>query len=70
MDYPQSAIGPRRAGMLTRSHYWRSVDEVLHVGVGAGSRIPWSEWSITVRGDDGIVRTHCTAWDARDTIVK
>ncbi|MEU4953643.1 hypothetical protein ACFYN3_43185 [Streptomyces lavendulae] len=34
---------------------------MVHVQDG---RADWQAWQVTVRGTDGLVREHCTGWDA------
>ena len=54
-------IGPQQVGGRYHCGYWNQSYTVEHIGIGADSRIDWSDWSITCRWDDGRVTTHCTA---------
>jgi hypothetical protein len=60
-------IGPRKVGGRYRSHYGDAVYEVL--AIEPGPRSTWPTWQITVRGEGGQIRSHCTAWDERDQVV-
>ena len=65
-------IGPRVVGGIYRTPYGGYEYEVLHIGTGKESRIPWAQWSITVRvASDSVksVRTHCTSWDDREAVI-
>lgn len=58
--------GPQVAGGRYRNGYWGEEYDVLAVHLGReGNPIPWSNWSVTVRWENGRITTHCTAWDAR-----
>jgi hypothetical protein len=63
------AVGPRTVGKVYHSGYWDEPYTVLGMGFGTEATrqaIGWdSGWSITVVGDDGRIRTHCTWWDPR-----
>jgi hypothetical protein len=68
--YLARAIGPQEVGGRYMCGYWRNGYTVVSIDT-APSRIAWSEWSITVRWDDGRETTHCTAWDAsRDRVIR
>ncbi|MER0443220.1 hypothetical protein ABR738_01270 [Streptomyces sp. Edi4] len=62
-------VGPREIGKVYRSGYGGEPYTVLGITYGTEATraaIGWdSGWSMTVVGDDGRVRTHCTRWDAR-----
>ena len=55
-------IGPLTVGCKYKSGYWHRVDTVISIDIGDASRISYAPWSITVVGDDGWERTHCTPW--------
>ncbi|WP_043736017.1 hypothetical protein [Nocardia asiatica] len=59
-------IGPRRVGGVYRSYDTGSVDTVVAIETAAFDM----PWAITVRGEDGVLRRHCTAWDQRNEILR
>ncbi|GAA2417950.1 hypothetical protein ACFPFX_04740 [Streptomyces mauvecolor] len=65
----RASVGPREVGKVYLCGYWGETYTVLGIQYGteaARAAIGWdSGWSITVVGDDEIVRTHCTSWDPR-----
>ncbi|MDN3262901.1 hypothetical protein QWJ26_24455 [Streptomyces sp. CSDS2] len=56
-------IGPRVVGGRYDHGDDTSAYEVLHID--RGPRTSWPTWQITVRGRDGVERTHCSGWDPR-----
>jgi hypothetical protein len=68
-EHVRRAIGPRVVGGRYRNDYWGKEYTVRRIDVGADSRVPWSDWSITVEWSDGKVGTHCTAWGRRDQVL-
>lgn len=60
-------IGPRKVGGRYRSRYSGKTYEVL--AIEPGPRPTWPTWQITVRGEDGQIRSHCTAWEERDQVI-
>jgi hypothetical protein len=59
-EWVAAQIGPRQVG----GHYRSGGDEYEVVALDPGPRQgAWPIWQITVRGEDGIERSHCTAWD-------
>ena len=63
-------VGPRKVGGVYWSVYGGRY-EVVKIETGSDGIHYWNCWRITVRClDDGEIRTHCTAWDAkRDRII-
>jgi len=62
----QKYLGPQQVGGHYHCGYWNKSYTIEHIGISDESRIPWSDWSMTVRwDDDGHTGTHCTAWDPK-----
>jgi len=60
-----SPIGPQQVSGRYFCGYWQQSYEVLAIA-GAGT----SNWSITVRWEDGTRTAHCTPWDSkRDRVI-
>ncbi len=66
-QWAAAQIGPRKVGGRYHCFYTGEVYEVL--AIEPGPRPTWPTWQITVRGEDGQTRSHCTAWDERDQLV-
>lgn len=59
------AIGPRVVGRKYYSGGWQMSYVVERIDIGSASRIPTSDWSMTVRWRDGTVATHDVPWNPR-----
>jgi hypothetical protein len=58
-------VGPRIVGGIYHGGPWAGLYRVLgiHYGPDALAALGWDAgWAITVLGEDGRTRTHCTAW--------
>ncbi|MQS18023.1 hypothetical protein F7Q99_39010 [Streptomyces kaniharaensis] len=63
-------IGPRKVGGRYRTRNGYEYD-VLAIDPGPRPSTQWPVWQITIIGtEDGATRSHCTAWDERDQVVK
>ncbi|WP_326680986.1 hypothetical protein [Streptomyces sp. NBC_01237] len=58
-------VGPRRVG--GRYDHGDTDSEYEVLAIDRGPRLDWQSWQITVRGEDGQVRDHCTGWDPART---
>jgi hypothetical protein len=56
-----AAVGPRVIGGRYLCGYWQQEYVVLAFGAGMSG----SDWSVTVRWEDGRTTSHCTPWDSR-----
>ncbi|MGW3200100.1 hypothetical protein ACWDBD_37150 [Streptomyces sp. NPDC001118] len=62
-EWVNAEIGPRVVGGRYDHGFDASAYEVIEID--RGPRTSGPTWQMTVRGRDGVERTHCTRWDAR-----
>ncbi|MQS17980.1 hypothetical protein F7Q99_38785 [Streptomyces kaniharaensis] len=61
-EWVAQQIGPRKVGGRYRTRHGYEYD-VIAIDPGPRPRTQWPVWQITVIGtEDGIKRSHCTAW--------
>lgn len=69
LSWLRHQIGPRQVGGRYHGYYWDEPYEVVDLQIRWGTD-GGCQWSISVRGQDGSTRTHCTPWDhRRDTVL-